>query len=114
VQELGQSSFRGRNVYVWGTWNRDNIQDYSTAICAMEMVSSSKAIITWQWSGKLVKMPLSGTVSSTIVMNVLTGKITEHTDSVNLQGNLVAQLMYAAQKRLWVQKQSAKQLKNKV
>lgn len=80
----------------------------------MELVSSSVAKITWQWSGHLIKIPFSGTVVSTIMMNVLTGKITEHTDRVDLHGSLVAQLVYIVQKRLWAQKQSAQQLKNKV
>ena len=68
----------------------------------------------WTWQGKLGPFQLSADVTSSIQLNVLTGRIVQHIDEVSLQGNPVAQLLYRVQKGAWGTRQGAKSIGSKV
>lgn len=57
---------------------------------------------------------LSGDVTSTLYLNVLTGRVEEQIDAVTLSGNPLAQISYKLSKLAWGSKLKAKQVGNTV
>ena len=79
------------------------------------MSDNAHAEIRWNWVGKAGMFgQLSGEVQSTLYLNVLTGRVEEHTDAVTLGGNPLAQLSYKLSKLAWASKLKAKQIGNTV
>lgn len=114
MQERGICTFKGRECYSWNTWNRDHISDYTATVTSMEVSRNSQAEVKWAWSGKFGPVPVAGSVLSTLTLNLLTGKVLEHTDDVRVLANPLAQLAYGVQKGLWARKQGAHQMGDKV
>jgi hypothetical protein len=104
----------GRQYYRENTWNQDHMQEYRTEITAMDMIDNERAEIRWTFSGKLGPIPVSGKVTSSLKLNVLTGRIEEQTDEVELTGNPLGQLQYRLMKWTWAQKLHARQVGEKV
>ena len=113
VQERGVCTFRGRECYHWNTWNRDNMSDYTATVTSMALSRSSEAEVRWAWSGKFGPVPIAGSVVSTLSLNLLTGKVLEHTDDVKVLANPLAQLAYGVRKGLWARRQGARQMGDK-
>lgn len=115
LQESGTVGVQGKEFYRELTWNRDNIEGYSTKILAMKMLDNERAEIRWSFAGsKGLFGNLSGEVNSTIFLNVLTGRVEEHSDVVSLGGNPLAQLWYKVTKLAWGSKLKAKQVGGQV
>lgn len=113
--ESGTVGVHGKDFYRELTWNQDNIEGYSTKILAMKMLDNERAVIRWSFAGsKGLFGNLSGEVNSTISLNVLTGRVEEHSDVVSLGGNPLAQLWYKVTKLAWGSKLKAKQVGGQV
>lgn len=110
----GPRSFTGKSNYRNNKFNQMYLDGYTTTITNMEMTSKSSVEITWQFQGKLGPLPVSGIVKSVLLLNVLTGRITEHCDNVKLSCSLPAQLVYSFRKFAWAQGQNAENIKDKV
>jgi hypothetical protein len=113
MQERGVAKFKGALGYKANTWNQDTMADYTTKINAMEMLDNETARVAWEWRGQLGPFDAAADVVSALKLNVLTGKIVEHTDEVAMRANPVARVLYSAQKGLWGKRQGAKAFGNK-
>ena len=115
LQESGVVNVQGKEFYRELVWNQKNLEDYSTEIAGMNMSDNAHAEIRWKWDGKMGFFgQVSGEVQSTLYLNVLTGRVEEHTDNVTLSGNPLAQLSYKLSKLAWASKLKAKQVGNTV
>lgn len=114
VQEAGIIKVKGKEYFRELTWNQDVMDDYTTEVTSMRMKDNETAEIEWTFSGKLNGVPVSGTVTSSLYLNVLTGRIETHHDEVKLTGNPLGSALYTLKKWGWAQKLQARQLGDSV
>eukprot|EP00892_Ulva_mutabilis_P011268 jgi/Ulvmu1/8513/UM044_0047.1 len=112
--EGGVIKVKGKQYFRELTWNQDTMSDYTTEVTGMRMKDNDNAQIDWTFSGKLTGVPVSGTVTSNLALNVLTGRIEKHVDEVKLTGNPLGAALYKLNKWLWGQKLQARQLGDNV
>ena len=114
VQEPGIIKVKGKQYFRELTWNQDVMEEYKTEVTSMRMKDNENAQIEWTFSGKLTGVPVSGLVTSTLSLNVLTGRIESHLDEVKLTGNPLGAALYTLRKWLWAQKLQARQIGDSV
>lgn len=114
MQEPGIIKVKGKQYFRELTWNQDVMDDYKTEVTSMRMKDNETAQIEWTFSGKLTGVPVSGIVTSSLYLNVLTGRIESHNDEVKLTGNPLGSALYTLKKWGWAQKLQARQLGDSV
>jgi hypothetical protein len=111
MQEPGVVKVQGKAYFRELTWNQRNLTDYTTKIRSMNMTDNENA---WSWSGQSGAFQLGANVVTKLNLNVLTGRVIQQVDEVQLTGNPLAQISYKVSKWAWARRLAAKQMGDSV
>eukprot|EP00850_Spirogloea_muscicola_P002945 SM000011S19123 [mRNA] locus=s11:994272:995935:+ [translate_table: standard] len=100
-------SFTGREKYKRPSWIKNALDDPQVVVLQMVMRTTSELTIRWRVQGKprlppasLVAGPLLLTITSTFVLNQISGQVVEHRDEWDLSGSSVPGAAYFWSSRL--------------
>lgn len=79
-------SFKGSNKYRKAFWPRESLANPKATITKMRMLDSGKAEIQWTLSGQLSNFKVDIPITSVFQLNLVTGRVTGHTESWDLSG----------------------------
>jgi len=80
----GFRSFSGPQGYSRQRWLAENVDGLAVSILKMEMVDKSTAAISWRARGSIGSSPVDMRFTTTVTLNLLTGRIEGHKESWDL------------------------------
>lgn len=80
----GFRSFRGSDKYSRPFWPRDSVTDPRVRVTAMRMVDPGTAEVKWQLCGKVGVFPVDIPMTTTVQLNLVTGRVLQHNEGWDL------------------------------